>query len=762
MTTPNNLPAELSSFVGRERELAELRRLLRKSRLITLVGSGGAGKTRLALRLATEVLDRHPDGAWLVDLAALGDARLLEQTVASACGILEKRRRSVVEVLIEGLAGRRALLILDGCEHLVDACADLASRLLRSCPKLTLLATSREPLGVPGELIWRTPSLSLPRLEDASRPALLLASEAVRLFVDRARLSRPGFELDETSSAAAVAQICTRLEGIPLAIELAASLARIMSIEEILERLRDRFRLLTGGSRTALPRHQTLRQAVDWSYGLLSPPEKALLARLALFAGGFDLAAAEAVAPGEPMDEGGVLPLLARLVDKSLVAAEAAEPKRTRYRMPDTIREYAIEKLQQSGETGARRRHAGYFLDWCGRAVGELSSYEQARWLRQMDEEQGNIRLALDWALAERPDDALRLAAAMGSYWLMRCHIEEGIGWLDRALEMRTSTLQARPAALLARARIRLRLGEYAGARSDADESLELSRRLKLGPEVPSRAFTVLGVLSGMTDDWLAADRHHDQALQLALQTGDHARVASCLNNLALMSSARGDHERARARLEQALSEARGIGDTYVTAQITDSLAVVAFRLGDHAAARRHYLESLTIALEFEDTFTLTNSLEGVALLAFAEGDATLTVRLMAAAKGLRAAVGGEPTPDWNEEVDEGLRDARAKLGRQAADSAWRQGAALSMEEAVRLATGAAARPVLDGHSPLTARETQVAALVAEGLTNLEIAKRLKMADRTADAHVEHIRNKLGLRSRSQIAVWAHERLGRT
>jgi non-specific serine/threonine protein kinase len=761
VTTPNNLPAELSSFVGRERELAELRRLLRKSRLVTLTGSGGAGKTRLALRLAAEVLVRHPDGAWLVDLAPVGDARLLEQTVASACGILEERRRTVIDVLIEGLAGRRALLILDSCEHLVDACADLASRLLRSCPKLTLLATSREPLGVPGELIWRTPSLSLPTFEDASRPALMLESEAVRLFVDRARLSRPGFELEETSSASAVAQICTRLEGIPLAIELAASLARVMSIEEILERLRDRFRLLTGGSRTALPRHQTLRQTVDWSYGLLSVAEKALLARLALFAGGFDLAAAEAVASGQPIDEGTVLALLSRLVDKSLVAAEAAEPQRTRYRLLDTIREYAIERLQQSGETDGRRRHAAYYLDWCGRATSELTSYEQARWLRRIDEEQGNIRLSLEWSLGEQPDDALRLAAAMGPYWNMRCHIEEGVGWLDRALEVRTSTLQARPTALLARARIRTRHGDYAGARRDAEESLELVRRLELGPDIASAALNVLAVLSGVAGDLGEADRYQQQALQVALDGGAHVRVVYSLNNIALLASARGDHEGARVRLEEAVAEAKRIGDSFITAQIIDSLALVSFRLGAHADARRHYLEGLAIALEFEDTFTIANGLEGVALLAFAEGDAALTVRLMAAAKGLRAAIGGEPTPDWSKEVDDGLSAARAKLGRQASDVAWRQGAALSMDEAVRLATGAATRQVRDGGNPLTARERQVAVLVAEGLTNLEIAARLKMADRTADAHVEHIRNKLGLRSRSQIAVWAHERLGK-
>jgi non-specific serine/threonine protein kinase len=349
----------------------------------------------------------------------------------------------------------------------------------------------------------------------------------------------------------------------------------------------------------------------------------------------------------------------------------------------------------------------------------------------------------------------------MGPYWNMRGHIEEGLGWLDRAVELETSTLQARPMALLARARIRVRHGEgeYAGARRDAEETLELSRRLELGLDVSSAALSVLGVLSGITDDRAAADRYHEQALELARQCGDHLRVAACLNNLALMASARGENDVARTRLEEALSEAKGIGDTYLTAQIIDSLALVTMRSGDRAEARRHYSDALAIALEFEDSFTIANILEGVALLAIAEGNAGLTVRLMSAANGLRAAIGSEPTPDWNLEVAEGLRAARAKLGRQAADAAWREGAALSMKEAVRMATGGSAQPGGNGRTVLTAREKQVATLIADGLTNLEIAARLKMADRTADAHVEHIRNKLGLRSRAQIALWAHERL---
>jgi predicted ATPase/DNA-binding CsgD family transcriptional regulator len=758
VTTPNNLPAELSSFIGRERQLTELRRLLRKSRLITLTGPGGAGKTRLAIRLAADVLDRHPDGVWLVELPAIGDAALLEQTVATACGVREERNRPIVEVLVKKLESCRTLLILDGCEHLVDACASFASRLLRSCPALTIVVTSREPLGVPGELIWRTPSLSMPRPADAGHPELLLQSEAVRLFVERARLSRPDFELDQSVSAA-VAQICTRLEGMPLAIELAASLERVMTPEEILERLRDRFRLLTGGSRTLLPRQQTLRQAVDWSYGLLNPPEKVLLAQLAVFAGGFDLAAAEAVGQTELDDLVGVLPHLSRLVDKSLVVAEHGGPQTTRYRMPDTIHEYAIEKLQLNDRTDARRRHARHFLDWCVRAAVGLRGPKQDAWLRTMDEEQANLRLALDWNLAEEPDDALRLSAGMYGYWAMRHRFVEGLGWLDQALDVKGSNIAARTSALLARARLRWRRGEYTLARIDAEESALLSRKLGLDLELTG-ALTNLGLLSMGDGDWSAAERLHREALDVAERLGDRSRIASSLNNLGLVEAARGEHESARTRLERSLAELLSLGDRFQAGVTLDSLGRVNLNLKAHAASRGYWLEALAIAAEFEDLPGVADCIEGLALLAVVDGDPGRAVRLVSAAKGFRDESGDKSAPDWVDQVEKGLAAARGSLGHQAAETAWRQGAAWSLEEAVRQASGATARPVGDGLSPLTARERQVAALVADGLTNPEIAKRLRMAGRTADAHVEHIRNKLGLRSRAQIAIWAHERLG--
>jgi non-specific serine/threonine protein kinase len=760
VTTPNNLPAQLSSFIGRERQLTELRRLLRKSRLITLTGPGGAGKTRLALRLAADVLDRHPDGAWVADLGKLNDPRLLEQTVAHACGVREEGGRPMLEVLVEHLGAQQSLLILDGCEHLVDPCASLVGSLLQSCRELTVVVTSREPLGVRGEVIWRTPSLTLPGPDD-DRPELVLESEAVRLYVDRAKLNQRDFDLDATRSAAAVAQICTRLEGMPLAIELAASLTRVMTAQEILERLRDRFRLLTGGSRSALPRHQTLRQTVDWSYGLLSPAEKRLLARLSLFSGGFDLSAAEAVAQEEALDGGGVLSVLSRLVDKSLVTAEAAGSKRTRYRMPDTIREYALEKLQQGDEAEARKLMARYYVAYCTRAAQQLRGSDPLFWLARLDEEQANIRLSLGWTLIEQPDSALRLAAAMGIYWHMRRHFAEGAEWLDQTLALPGPSVDARAAALWTRARIRWRQGEYPGAKRDAEECVELCRDLGLPLEL-SGALTILGLVSAAMDDNASAERYHEEALELGRRLNDVETVARSLNNLGLLASARGDHQRGRTLLEEALAEHRRAGARVTTAGILGSFAQISFLLGDHAAARSHYAEALEHSMRFGDTLYLADCLEGIGLLALVEGDASRTLRLMAAAGVLRKVTGSRPMPDWSRHVTQGMATARSQLGVSRADAAWQQGASMNVQEAITYANGAAPPQIRAEINPLTDRETQVAGLIAKGMTNFEIARQLHIAARTADAHVEHIRNKLGLRSRSQIAVWAHERLGKT
>lgn len=755
---PNNLPAELTSFVGREPQLAELRRLLHRSRLITLTGPGGAGKTRLALRLATESLDRYKDGVWLLDLAPIGDGRLLEQTLASAAGVKEETKRPLLDVLVDVFGPAHALIVLDGCEHIVDACAQLAGQLLRSCPKLTILATSREPLGVDGELTWRTPSLTVPRLEDAGHPELLLESESIRLFVDRARLSRSDFELD-VSGSAALAQICARLEGIPLAIELAAGLSGVMTLDAILDRLRHRFRLLTGGSRTALPRHQTLRQAVDWSYGLLSPTEQAMFARLGVFAAGFDLDAAEAVVHGDPVAREDVLPILSRLVRKSLVVADAGRPGATRYRMLDTIREYAQEKLQQSGEAEWRSRHSDYFVSWSKDASKQLVSLEQVTWLRRFDEEQANLRLALEWSLAEQPDNALRLAAALGTYWWMRRNLRESFEWLTRALDVPTAHRDLRATALIARARLSRRHGEYESARRDAEESAAIARELGLKADL-ARALAVLGIVASHFGDSKRAFECFSEARDLALELGDSERLAASLNNLALVESATGNNSGALATVVDAARAADQSGDRFLKANILHTVGQIHFRLGKRADARRHFEEALAMSSEFEDTMSIADCLEGLALVAESEGDPRRMLTLTSAAEALRAITGAQRVAELAHDVLAGQAKARAAISQAAAEAAERHGARMRVDEAVSFALGRTSTVQRNGSTRLTDREIQVARLIASGLTNGEAAARLRISERTVDAHVEHIRNKVGLRTRTQIAVWAKERLG--
>lgn len=749
MEAPNNLPAELTSFIGREPQLAELRRLLRKSRLITLTGPGGAGKTRLALRLTAGVLRFYPGGAWLVELGALSDPGLLERAVASACGIREEKRRPVIELLVKELTGQRSLLIFDGAEHLVDACAVVAGQLLRACPELTLIVTSREPIGVRGEVIWRTPSLTIPSPGSDDRTEVLLKSEAVRLFIDRARLAQPRFRLERAMSGE-LADLSVRLEGIPLAIELAAGLADAMTVSEIRERLNDRFRLLTGGSRSSVPRHQTLRQAVDWSYDLLSRAEQALFVRLAVFAGGFTAQAAEAVGGADR------LPTLIRLVDKSLVVAEGRGLPTTRYRLLDTLREYAFDKLQHDELVEARLAHAAYYLEFCRGAAPRLRLPEQIQWLQKIEDEEANIRVTLAWCQANAPDQLMLLTGYMSRYWYVRGKFMEGLEWLDRALEGNVQTAESRLAPLQTRARLRRHHGDYVGSRQDAEECANLARRLGAEKELIG-ALTTLGILSTSTGDWSEAEHLYAEVLQISEKLGGSALIAGAHNNLALIASTLGRHESAKARVAQALFEARNADDRILTGLILESAGRIERRLGTYESARAKYIEALKISSEFEDVLNIADVLDGLGLLALPANDPTRTLVLVAASSRQRVISGSERVP-WEEaEVQKGLTEARAMVGRREADKAWQRGSALSLKEAVAYASGLSNRNSRESDPVLSPREMQVASLIAEGMTNVEIAGRLRIAERTVDAHVEHIRNKLGLRTRSQIAVWTHE-----
>ena len=429
---PHNLPIQLTTFVGRGREIGEVRERLATARQLTLTGSGGVGKTRLALEVAAQLLEDFPHGVWLVDLSTLSDAALVPQAIAAPLNMQEEAGRPLTAALGDYLLSKKVLLILDNCEHLSEACAQLTESLLRRCPSIRVLATSRETLGMVGEAVYRVPSLSLPDLRRLPDFDGLIQYEAVRLFADRAALSQPEFAL-RPDNAAAVARICGHLDGIPLAIELAAARVKALSVEAIAARLGDRFRLLTGG-RTAVPRHQTLRAVMDWSYDLLPEPERALLRRLSVFAGGFALEAAAAVGMREDGDEIETVDVLARLVDKSLVTVDqhAAD---LRYRLLETVRQYGREKLLGAGEADeAQRRHRDYFLALAERAEPELHRASQTMWLDRLEIEHDNLRAALEWSLGLEGDETgLRLAAALAPYWHARGYLSEGREWLERA-----------------------------------------------------------------------------------------------------------------------------------------------------------------------------------------------------------------------------------------------------------------------------------------------------------------------------------------
>ena len=431
----HNLPARLTSFVGREATLAEATHLLKDRRLLTLVGSGGIGKTRLALRIASDLVDFYPHGAWLVELAPVADPLLVPLTVAAALGVHEQPGRPMFVTLAEHLAARHVLLILDNCEHLVPACAELSETLLRACPSLRILATSRQALGIDGETVLPVPSLSLPEASSPPEVERLAQYEAVHLFVDRATAAAPHFRLSEPN-VALIADICRQLDGVPLAIELAATRLKLLGVEQLAARLEDRFRLLIGGSRSAPSRHQTLRATLDWSYQLLSEPERMLMRRLAVFSGGWTLAAAEDVLSGDDIQINRVLELLEQLLDKSLVAVEDQGPKRLRFHFLETIRQYAWERLEEAGEVAAiRERH----LSWCLQLATDVQppGMHHPWHAEDVIREQDNLRAALLWAIREGNAEAgLRVAVALAHIWYMRGHYSEGRARLAELLAL--------------------------------------------------------------------------------------------------------------------------------------------------------------------------------------------------------------------------------------------------------------------------------------------------------------------------------------
>jgi predicted ATPase/DNA-binding CsgD family transcriptional regulator len=753
-----NLPLQLTSFVGRRAEMAELRQLLGRSRLVTIAGASGMGKTRIALEVGAGLLENHPGGVWFVSLASVRDPALVPYVVASELGLPDQYGEPLVETLAERLSGASALLIIDNCEHLLDSSARLAESLLRRCRDLHILATGHEPLRVPGEMVWRIAPMTVPETDGPVPAPDGALTESVRLFEARATLARPRFQLDHRN-AATVAQICRRLDGIPLAIELAAARTEMMSVEDILDRLEDRFRLLTGGMRTALPRHQTLRAALDWGHLLLEEPERRLFRRLSVFVGGFDAAAAEAVCSGSGLNAEDVVDHLSRLVDKSFVSPDPPAAGPTRYRILETVRHYAGERLLEAGETDqVRFTHAEHFVGLAEEADKHQADAGQTTWLSRLETEHRNLRAALTWCQAHDAARWLRLATALGWFWVARAHLAEGREWLEGALAMTSVDAATGARGFLWQARLAYWQGDHDAALGMCARSVTLYR--ELGDD-PGSGWPL--ILMGQVNMRLGRLEEAQLEIEEVLATAGTSEVrVEALMALGELLVEEQRLDEARARLNECLALSDGSGGRWRAATAVLLLGVVHLVEGDLDGARRHSSESLEVFHQLGNKFALATQLDVVAGIAMAESRPERALRLCGAADGLRASTLSTTSPPWEERARMGvIGPARAALGERA-DAIWEDGQRMALDDAVQYASWTPQTPLEatapSGPGRLSRREMEVAAMVAQGMTNRRIAEALVLAERTVEGHVERIRRKLGVRSRTQIAVWMVEK----
>ena len=616
----SNLPAPPTRFIGRESEMAEVKRLLSSSRLLTLTSAGGTGKTRLSLEVAADVLDSFADGVWLVELAPLSDPTLIPQSVATTLGVREVPGRPLMVALTDYLRAKHLLLILDNCEHLIDACAQLADHLLRACSHLTILASSREALGIAGEIAFRVPSLAVPPdVRSATRDLEGLTQyESAQLFIERAVAVQPHLAVTPRN-APAIAQICQRLDGIPLALELAAARVKVLSVEQIAARLNDRFRLLTGGSRAALPRQQTLRASIDWSYSLLPETEQTLFRRLAVFVGGWTLEAAESVCSEpkpltpdhSPLFTEDVLDLLTHLVDKSLVIKDERAGE-VRFRRLETIRQYARDELLESGEAArARDRHLEFFFKFAQEAERDSGGAQTLTWFSRLETEHDNLRAALEWALESNPDTALELATCLSRFWGRRGYAAEGLKWLGEALARVEALpppdsvaahrrLVARAKALVSCGVMAFYLGDPMLGRARVEEGVTLSRQT--GDEwliaIALQRLAEAELFTGEPQDAKAAI---EESVALFRKMGDRKGLAFALYLLARIAHMRGDREASRASLEESTHLSRESDLPWESAMSLFGLGLTARSLGDYAEARARFRECLALFREVGD-----------------------------------------------------------------------------------------------------------------------------------------------------------------
>jgi predicted ATPase/DNA-binding SARP family transcriptional activator/DNA-binding CsgD family transcriptional regulator len=760
----HNLPAPRSRFVGRERELIEVKRALAMTRVLTLTGAGGSGKTRLALEVARDLVGAYPDGVWLVELAPLSEGKLIAHAVAEALGVPEQPGRSLNDALVDALREKRVLVVLDNCEHLIEEAARLVDVLLGLCPRLRILATSREALNVEGEVVWRVPTLAVPDPGRPPAPTELRRYDAVRLFVERARLRLPDFE-PTPQNAGAVVQICRRLEGMPLAMELAAARVGALSLEQISGRLEDSLKLLTGGSRTATRRQRTLRGALDWSYELLLEEERTLFRRLSAFAGWWTLEAAEAVGAAGGIEED-IMDVLSNLVDKSLVVTEPEAPEVVRYRMLESVRQYAREQLEESGEAEAiRRRHASFYLALAKEAESGLTGAQQQAWADQLEAEHDNLRAALSWSLENEPQTALQLAETLARFWEIRSHFLEGSRWLEAVLqETRHTDTATRAEALTEAGTFAFHRGDYRQATVLHGEALTLYK--ELGDERGvAFALMCLGVQALEQGDYERAKPLFEEALASSQQLGDERTSAYTLHNLGEVARFRGEYGQAKTRGMEALAMFREMDDKWCVARTLSWLGMVTvYKSDDREAAAGFLREGLALNREIGGWEWVAYSLEGFASLVGAKAEGERAAMLWGAAEALREEIGSPIQPTDRADYDRSVAAARTHLEGAAWEAAWKQGKEMSLEEAIEYALlgeeptppePSAPEEEAIGTQPagLTRREQEVANLIGRRLTTRQIASQLHISEHTIDKHVANILSKLNLHSREQVGA---------
>jgi predicted ATPase/DNA-binding CsgD family transcriptional regulator len=756
-----NLPAEVSSFIGRHREVVEAKRLLSAARLVTLTGVGGVGKTRLVVRVADQVRRAFVDGVWLVELAALQDSALLARTVADALGIRNHSARSPLAALAASLSDKQLLLVLDNCEHVLDGCADLVLTLLAAAPGLKVLATSRHALRSEGEHIFPVSPFPLPDLSDGVEQ-----NDAVRLFVERARAVVPELRID-TDTRGTIARICRQLDGLPLAIEMAAVRSRVLAPEQILRRLDDRFRFLVAGSRSALPRHQTLRAVIGWSYALCSPAEQLLWARVSVFAGGFDLEAAQAVCACGGIERDQVIDLVAGLVDKSVLARELRGTQ-VRFRMLDTVSQYGRHKLRDLDEEPTLcRRHRDYYLALAERHEREWFGPTQADIFVRTRLEHDNLRAALDFCLGSPGDvrSGQHLAGTLWFYWVGCGFLGEGRHWLDRALAAGREPCRERAKVLWVNGYVSTLQGEVTAAVAMLEECRHYARQVD---DELALAYAThrLGCNALVGDDLQCAQELFEEAQARYLSQGEmNSNVMMVWGELAVTAIFMGDLDQANATCAEVCAIGEEHGEQWAYTFAIYVLALVALGRGEHEQATVYARDCLRAWRSFNFLLGIALAIEMLAWSATARGAPDQAGILLGMAGRVWPSVGfpmfgakyyGAP----HQHCEAATRQA---IGDHEFEAAFRCGMAYNLDDAVAYALGepieSAASPGLAAGkpSPLTPRERQVADLIAEGLSNKEIGARLVIAQRTAEGHVERILIKLGFTNRVQLASWVTE-----